>query len=68
MQEDDFSDDSEAMQTLISNLEAFFKSFKVCLSPSTYTAFVSMAVTEIALQMEKVLLKVKFNRVSRNNF
>lgn len=51
------------MQTLIGNLEAFFKSFKVCLSPSTYGTFVSMAVTEIALQMEKVLLKVKFNRV-----
>ncbi|CAL8096841.1 unnamed protein product [Orchesella dallaii] len=63
IEEDEFQDDSESMQTLISNLDAFFKSFKVCLSPTTHGTFVSMAVTEIALQMEKVLLKVKFNRI-----
>ena len=64
MLEEDFTDESASMQALISDLDSFFKSFKVCLSPSTYEAFVAMVTTEISIQMEKFLFKVKFNRVS----
>lgn len=64
LSEDDFSDDSVPMQTLIADLDAFCLSFKSCLSPTSYEAFVAMVTSEIALHMEKVLLKVKFNRVS----
>ena len=62
--DDEFSDDSVPMQMLISDLDSFFKSFNACLSPSSYEAFVAMVTSEIAIHMEKVLLKTKFNRVS----
>jgi hypothetical protein len=64
MDEDQFTDDSVPMQTFISDLDSILKSFKICLSPSAYEAFVNLVTSEIALQMEKSVLKNKFNRVS----
>jgi len=52
------------MTTFITDLDAFFKSFKSCMSPSGYEAFVALVTTEISIQMEKALLKGRFNRVS----
>ncbi|CAG7837269.1 unnamed protein product [Allacma fusca] len=66
--DEDFMDESASMQTLISDLDSFFKSFKVCLSPSTYEAFVAMVTNEISIQMEKVLFKIKFNRIGGLQF
>src|SRR5262245_34713100 len=51
------------MQTFISDLDAFLKSFKSCLSSSACEAFVNVVTSEIALQMEKAVMKNKFNRV-----
>lgn len=64
MEEDQFNDDSVPMQTFITDLDSFLKSFKSCLSPASYESFVNLVTTEIALQMEKGVFKNKFNRVS----
>ncbi|XP_035700546.1 conserved oligomeric Golgi complex subunit 4 isoform X2 [Folsomia candida] len=63
LDEDQFTDDSVPMQTFISDLDSILKSFKGCLSPSAYEAFINLVTTEIALQMEKSVLKNKFNRI-----
>jgi len=63
MEEDQFTDESTPMQTFISDLDTFLKSFKTCLSPSACEAFVTLVTAEIALQMEKAVLKNKFNRI-----
>jgi len=56
-------DESAAVQSLISDLEAFFNSFKVCLSSATFDSFIVMVTDEMAKQMEKAVFKTKFNRV-----
>jgi hypothetical protein len=45
-------DESAAVQSLISDLEAFFNSSKVCLSTATFDSFI-VVTDEMAKQMER---------------
>ena len=51
------------------HLDGFLSGFKESLIPNNYEALVATLTTQVALQLEKVILKANFNRVSfaRNN-
>lgn len=50
--------------TLVMNLEGLLQVFKGSLTDSNYNALVGIVTAEVAMRLEKVVLKSSFNRVS----
>jgi hypothetical protein len=52
------------VRNLIGHLDNLLSEFKSTLTPINYDNLVAIVATEVSLQMEKVIMKTEFNRVS----
>lgn len=52
------------VRNLIMNLETLLSEFKNRLLPNNYDSLITILAVEVSSQIEKVILKTTFNRVS----